>query len=202
MFLEGPQARTKLIETEGEGDEAAVAHLHQSSLAASEICMMDVITAFHETEKLPLISRNRLVPSYINITTTHTTVRQLLGQIAEKRPREKKTRRRKEKLMLTTEDQLNEDVPQPLRPPKISTTLLALRHAAYQATPSRRSATMTTLLPGLILGFPRYAWGSGEGYTRRPSGRKGGTHKRHRVGAGHADMDFSQPSYIHYPDDS
>ena len=61
---------------------------------------------------------------------------------------------------------------------------------------------MTTLLPGLILGFPRYARGSGEGYTRRPSGRKGGTRKRHHIGAGQAAMDFSQPSYIHYPDDS
>lgn len=37
---------------------------------------------------------------------------------------------------------------------RISTTLLALRTAAYEATPSGRNTTMTTLLPGLVLGFP------------------------------------------------
>ena len=37
---------------------------------------------------------------------------------------------------------------------RISTTRLALRTAAYQATPSGRNATMPTLLPGLVLGFP------------------------------------------------
>ena len=35
-----------------------------------------------------------------------------------------------------------------------STTSLAHGSPAYQATPSRRDATMTTLLPGVILGFP------------------------------------------------
>ena len=37
---------------------------------------------------------------------------------------------------------------------RISTTLLALWTAAYQATPSGRNATIPTLLPGLVLGFP------------------------------------------------
>uniref|UniRef100_A0A8R7VHI6 Uncharacterized protein n=1 Tax=Triticum urartu TaxID=4572 RepID=A0A8R7VHI6_TRIUA len=46
---------------------------------------------------------------------------------------------------------------------RISTTLLALRTAAYQATPSGRNATMSTLLPGQALGFPPGgAWGRGK----------------------------------------
>jgi hypothetical protein len=47
---------------------------------------------------------------------------------------------------------------------RIHTTLLAARSAAYQATPTRRKMTTTTLLCGLILGFPlvRYReWGRG-----------------------------------------
>jgi hypothetical protein len=39
-----------------------------------------------------------------------------------------------------------------------------------------------TLVPGLFLGFPQYARGVGETYTRRPLGRKSDTHKRHRIG--------------------
>jgi hypothetical protein len=45
-----------------------------------------------------------------------------------------------------------------------STTLLCLRIIVYQATPSRRNATMTTLLPKLYLGFlsiHRGEWGRG-----------------------------------------
>jgi hypothetical protein len=45
---------------------------------------------------------------------------------------------------------------------RIPTTLLALRNAAYQATPSRRDATMMTLLPGQILGFPPVCGGAWE----------------------------------------
>uniref|UniRef100_M8BI14 Uncharacterized protein n=1 Tax=Aegilops tauschii TaxID=37682 RepID=M8BI14_AEGTA len=48
----------------------------------------------------------------------------------------------------------NDEDPQPLRPPQNSTTLQALQTAAHQATPSRRIATPTTLLPGQVLGFP------------------------------------------------
>jgi len=55
----------------------------------------------------------------------------------------------------------NEDDSQPLRPPEDSTTLLAPRNAAYQATHSRRNATTTTLLPDMAYGFPRYAKGRG-----------------------------------------
>jgi hypothetical protein len=45
---------------------------------------------------------------------------------------------------------------------RLPTTLLALRNAAYQATPLRRDATMTTLLPGQILGFPPVCGGAWE----------------------------------------
>jgi hypothetical protein len=45
---------------------------------------------------------------------------------------------------------------------RIPTTLLSLRTAAYQATPSRRDATMMTLLPGQILGFPPVCGGAWE----------------------------------------
>ena len=55
----------------------------------------------------------------------------------------------------------NKDDSQPLPPPKNSTMLLAPWNTAYQATPSRRNATTTTLLPGHVLGFPRYAMGHG-----------------------------------------
>jgi hypothetical protein len=55
----------------------------------------------------------------------------------------------------------NGDVSQPLRPPEISTTLLALWNAAYQAAPPGNNATMTTLLPERILGFPPVHTGQG-----------------------------------------
>jgi hypothetical protein len=54
---------------------------------------------------------------------------------------------------------------------------------------------MTTLLPGLILGFPPVRAGTREeGFTQRPSGREDGTRRRHRVGVGQTDRDFSRPS--------
>ena len=50
------------------------------------------------------------------------------------------------------------------------------------------------MLPGLVLGFPPVRGGQwGEGCTRRPSGRSGGTHRHRRIGAGRAARDFSQP---------
>ncbi|KAK1692720.1 hypothetical protein QYE76_009417 [Lolium multiflorum] len=76
---------------------------------------------------------------------------------------------------------------------KSSTTLLAHRITAYQATYSTRKAA-TTLLPRLVLGFSRYAEEGDEGYTRHPAGRNDGTRRRHCVDDGRADKDFSPPN--------
>ena len=46
------------------------------------------------------------------------------------------------------------DEPPPLRPPETHHHRPRLRSAAYQAAPSRRNATPTTLPPGRVLGFP------------------------------------------------
>jgi hypothetical protein len=62
---------------------------------------------------------------------------------------------------------------------RIPTTLLALRSATYQETPTIRKAMTTALLPGLILGFPLVRYGEWERGTPR---RKGDTSKCHRVG--------------------
>ena len=81
---------------------------------------------------------------------------------------------------------------------KILTTLLALRYAAYQATPSRRNTTTT--LPRLVPGFSSVREGAWvKGYTRRPQGRHVGAHGRHRVAVGQADKDFSRLPTNHDP---
>ena len=63
----------------------------------------------------------------------------------------------------------------------------------HQSTPPRRIATMTTLLPRVSPGTRR---GERKRSPRRPPGRTGGTHRRHRAGVGHADRGFprSQPA--------
>ena len=63
----------------------------------------------------------------------------------------------------------------------------------HLSTPPRRIATMTTLLPRV---FPGTRRGERKGSPRRPPGRSGGTHRRHRAGVGHADRGFprSQPA--------
>jgi hypothetical protein len=58
---------------------------------------------------------------------------------------------------------------------RIPTTIFALRRTTYQKKSLGRDAT-TTLPPRLVLGFPWYTEGCGEGYIRRPSRRKGGSH--------------------------
>jgi hypothetical protein len=51
---------------------------------------------------------------------------------------------------------------------KSPTMRLALRNTAYQATPSRRKAMMTMLLPEQVLGFPPVCGGGGKGVHPRP----------------------------------
>jgi hypothetical protein len=48
------------------------------------------------------------------------------------------------------------------------TTRLVVRNAAYHATPSIRKATMTTLLPGQVRGFPPVRGGGWERGTPKP----------------------------------
>ena len=61
----------------------------------------------------------------------------------------------KKKEMPTTAARQSMDEPPPLRPPETNHHRPRLRSAAYQAAPSRRNATPTTLPPGRVLGFPR-----------------------------------------------
>jgi hypothetical protein len=51
-----------------------------------------------------------------------------------------------------------------------------------------------TLLAGLVIGFPLVRAGiREEGFTQRPSGRKGGGRGRHRIGVDQIDKDFYRP---------
>ena len=73
----------------------------------------------------------------------------LFGKQHNQAQKEKK----QEKQMPTTPDDKSDDFTQPRCSLENSTTLLCLRIAAYQATPSRRTRTTMLLLPGRILGF-------------------------------------------------
>ena len=72
----------------------------------------------------------------------------LLGRAAHQAQKKKK------KQMPTTAARQSVNEPPPLRPPETNHHSPRLRSAAYQAAPSRRDATPTTLLPGRVLGFP------------------------------------------------
>jgi hypothetical protein len=126
------------------------------------------------------LTRNRLAPRYINIATTRYN--ELLGPSAQASPKEKREKKKRKQCRDRRIDE-NEDDPQPLRPSENS------HHAP--STPKRRvpsntykkesddnaaaAQTNPRVSPGTL-------WGVGKRYTRRPSGRKGDTRKRHRVG--------------------
>ena len=96
------------------------------------------------------LSRNRLSPRYINIATTRDNC---WGHSTSK-PKRNTRRKKRESNANSVGSTKNEDDPQPLRPPENSHHALSTRCTVHQATPSRRGATTTTLLPGLVLGFP------------------------------------------------
>ena len=95
--------------------------------------------------------------------------------------------------MLTTADQRRREVRQPLHPPKKyhhapsipkrrapSNTLK--RECDDAAAVARTSSRVSPGTRGIV----------GKGYTRCPSGRSDGARRRHRIGAGQADRDFSR----------
>jgi hypothetical protein len=107
-------------------------------------------------------SRNRLSHRYINIATTryncHTV--QLLGH--QHKHAQKKTQKKERRKKVDKVGSAKTKTPSSCR---------ALRRilTAYQATPPRRGATTTTLLPGLSLGFPSVRAGTREeGFTHPP----------------------------------
>ena len=96
--------------------------------------------------------------------------------------------------MPTPADQRRKEDRQPLHPPKKYHHAPSIPKRRVPSNTFKKEATTTPLLPGLVLGFPPVRGGQwGEGCTRRPSGRSGGTHRRRRVGAGRAARDFSRP---------
>jgi hypothetical protein len=82
---------------------------------------------------------------------------------------------------------------------RIPTMLLAQRSTVYQATHLGRKATTMKLLPGLVLGFPRYIVQSGIGVHPMPFRKEDGTRMYHCINVGQADRDFSQPPKNHHP---
>jgi hypothetical protein len=138
--------------------------------------------------------RNRLSPRYINIA--HDQDNRIHGWGKQHKHAQKKTQKKERESNAEKVGSTKTEMPRNrCARRRISTTFLALGSPAYQATPSRRDATMTPLLPGVILGFPPVRARTGrQGFTQRPSRRKGGARGRHRVGVGETDRDFSRPS--------
>jgi hypothetical protein len=104
--------------------------------------------------------------------------------------------------MPTPADRLNEKDPQPLRPPENfhhepSTPKRRLPSNTFKKESDDDDAAARTS-PRVSPGTRR---GVGKGYTRGPSRRKGDTRRRHHVGAGQADRDFSRPPKNHHPSD-
>ena len=134
------------------------------------------------------------MPRYINIAITQYNCETTAGANSTNKPKRKKREMKKEKCRQRRIDE-SEDDPQPLRPPKNSTAPQCRRIAAYQATPSGREATTTTLLlPGLNLGFLPVHGGEWEArYTRRPSRRTAAPTGVAASMSAKADRDFSRP---------
>ena len=72
------------------------------------------------------------------------------------------------------------------------TSLQAPRTSAYQAAPSGRNTT-TTLLPGQVLGFPRYVEGRGEGEDPTPFKKERWRPRASPRRCRQAGSDFSHP---------
>jgi hypothetical protein len=127
--------------------------------------------------------RNRLSPRYINIAITRYNFEVTAGakQHNQAQKKEKKRKENNANIGGSTKTKMTHNRCALRKNP---TTILALRITVYQASPPRRKATMMTLLPGLVLGFPPVRYGEwGKRYTRHPSRRNGDTRKHHRVGA-------------------
>jgi hypothetical protein len=110
-------------------------------------------------------SRNRLSSHYINIATTRYNDH--AGSAAQAIPKEKDTKRKREKqnaiIGSSTEKRRRVATAAPSRhvPPRS----LHSGSPPYQATPPTRKVTTTPLLPGQVLGFPPVRGGGEEGGT-------------------------------------
>ena len=102
--------------------------------------------------------------------------------------------------MPTPADQQNEDGPHPLRPPELSHhTPSTLKRRVTSNTFNKEGDDDAAVARTSPRVSPDTRRGVSRGYPRRPPRRNGDTRKRHRVGAGRADRDFSRSPESHYP---
>ena len=102
--------------------------------------------------------------------------------------------------METKADRLNYDDPQPLRPLRRSTTTLLASNHRVPSSPFKKG-DIAARTSKLVLGFPPAHSGRRTQIATTPFRKDDATQRRHRVGVGQANKDFSRITMSAIPND-